>query len=85
MSNCFATILYDEYNVIEWRLKAMDYDALWDFVKDFTVLSFVSAVAIILSGGKGWVGYAEYAVMGLMIIYMKREAIKKLIFEYVEE
>ena len=63
----------------------MDYDALWDFVKDFIVLSFVSAVVIMISGGKGWVGYAEYAVMGLMIIYMKREAVKKLIFEYVEE
>ena len=63
----------------------MDYDVLWDFVKDFTVLSFVSVVVIILSGGKGLVGYAEYAVMGLMIIYMKREAIKKLIFENVEE
>lgn len=85
MSNLCDILIYDEYVVIEWRLKAMDYDALWDFVKDFTVLSFVSAVVIILSGGKGWVGYAEYAVMGLMIIYMKREAIKKLIFEYVEE
>ena len=63
----------------------MDYDALWDFVKDFTVLSFVSVVVIILSGGKGWVGYTEYAFMVLLILYMNRKLIEKLIFEYVEE
>lgn len=63
----------------------MDMDILWHLVKRLIVLSFVSAMVIKLSGGKGWLGYTEYAFMVLLILYMNRKLIEKLIFEYVEE
>lgn len=63
----------------------MDKDILWRLIKRLIVLSFVSAMVIKLSGGKGLVGYTEYAFMVLLILYMNRKLIEKLIFEYVEE
>ena len=63
----------------------MDKDILLRLVKKLVVLSSISAMVIKLSGGKGWVGYTEYAFMVLLILYMNRKLIEKLIFEYVEE
>ena len=57
----------------------------WNLLKKYFILSLVSALIIKLSGGNGWVGYSEFVVMNLIIIYMHYTHIKKVILEFIEE
>ena len=57
----------------------------WNLLKKYFILSLVSAFVIKLSGGNGWVGYSEFVVMNLLIIYMDHKPIKKMILEFIEE
>ena len=57
----------------------------WNLLKKYFLLSLVSAFVIKLSGGSGWVGYSEFIVMNLIIIYMHYTHIKKVILAFIEE
>lgn len=57
----------------------------WNLLKKYFMLSLVSAFVIKLSEGSGWVGYSEFVVMNLLIIYMDHKPIKKMILEFIEE
>ena len=60
-------------------------NTVWNLLKKYFILSLVSALIIKLSGGNGWVGYSEFVVMNLLIIYMDHKPIKKMILEFIEE
>lgn len=57
----------------------------WNLLKKNFILSLVSAFVIKLSGGNGWIGYSEFVVMNLLIIYMHHKPIRKMILEFIEE
>lgn len=57
----------------------------WNLLKKYFILSLVSALIIKLSGRNGWVGYSEFIVMNLIIIYMHYTHIKKVILAFIEE
>ena len=57
----------------------------WNLLKKYFILSLVSAFVIKLSGGNGWIGYSEFIVMNLLIIYMHHKPIRKMILEFIEE
>ena len=60
-------------------------NSVWNLLKKYFILSLVSALIIKLSGGNGWVGYSEFVIMNLLIIYMHHKPIKKMILEFIKE
>lgn len=57
----------------------------WNLLKKYFILSLVIAFVIKLSGGNGWVGYSEFVIVNLLIIYMHHKPIKKMILEFIKE
>lgn len=63
----------------------MSNDTAWDVLKKYFVLTIISVLVIKLTGGKGWIGFTEIAVMNLLILYMLYRPIMKVMFEHSEE
>ena len=59
----------------------MSNDTAWDVLKKYFVLTIISVLVIKLTGGKGWIGFTEIAVMNLLILYMLHRPIMKVMFE----
>ena len=63
----------------------MSNDTAWDVLKKYFVLTIISVLVIKLTGGKGWIGFTEIAVMNLLILYILHRPIMKVMFENSEE
>lgn len=57
----------------------------WSLLKEYFILSLMSALVIKFSGGNGWIGYTEFVATNLLILYMNHKSIKKLILAVFEE
>ena len=57
----------------------------WILLKNYFILSLVSAVLIKFSGGHGLLGYAEFVATNILILYMNYKPIKNLILAIFEE
>ena len=57
----------------------------WNVFKKYFLLTLISVLVIKLTGGKGWIGFTEIAVMNLLILYMLHRPIMKVMFEHGEE
>ena len=57
----------------------------WNVFKKYFLLTLISVLVIKFTGGKGWIGYTEIAVMNLLILYMLHRPIMKVMFENSEE
>ena len=63
----------------------MSNDTAWDVLNKYFVLTIISVLVIKFTGGKGWIGYTEIAVMNLLILYILHRPIIEVIFEQSEE
>lgn len=57
----------------------------WNVFKKYFLLTLISVLVIKFTGGKGWIGYTEIAVMNLLILYILHRPIIEVIFEQSEE
>ena len=57
----------------------------WTVFKKYFLLTLISVLVIKFTGGKGWIGYTEIAVMNLLILYILHRPIIEVIFEQSEE
>ena len=57
----------------------------WVLLKNYFILSLVSALLIKFSGGNGLLGYTEFVATNILILYMNYKSIKKLILAVFEE
>ena len=57
----------------------------WSLLKEYFILSLMSALVIKFSGGNGWIGYTEFVATNLLILYINHKSIKKLILAVFEE
>lgn len=57
----------------------------WDLLRIYCTLAAVSALVICLSGGRGWLGFAEFVVMNMLILTRLYKPIKEKIVEYISE
>ena len=50
----------------------------WVLLKNYFILSLVSALLIKFSGGNGLLGYTEFIATNILILYMNYKSIKKI-------